>query len=192
MTVKPPLRRNSTTPTEFFPVAPDAGSLQNHNEYMDGAFPLEVRPAHWSMKEIKKQLIAMKEDGRWDGNTRYLSLKGNDSDYNSTIPTMWVTVHLLRPGECIEMHRHTPGSVYHVISGTGYSTINEYRIDWEAGDTFSCPSNSYHEHWNTGTEDSYMWTVQDLPIYSYNRMATFQFGDSEKMDFLHKSRRIKK
>ncbi|WP_170763817.1 cupin domain-containing protein [Ruegeria lacuscaerulensis] len=180
------LKRNSTTPTEFVEIDPSAGGFQNHHEYMDGAFPPSVRPALWRNRDVRAALEEMKNDDQWDGNTRYISLKGMDSDYNSTIPTMWVTVHLLKPGDCIEMHRHTPGSVYHVMEGTGYSTINEYRVDWEGGDTFSCPSHSYHEHWNTGDTDALMWTVQDLPIYSYFRMATFQPGDSEIEAVLHK------
>ena len=111
-----------------------------------------------------------------------------DSDYHSTIPTMWTTIHWLKPGERIDMHRHTPGSLYYIIQGRGYSTIDHYRIEWEAGDTFSCPSHSWHEHWNTGDEVVLMWTVQDLPTYSYNRMVSFQSGDSDEMSFLHKSK----
>ena len=66
--------------------------------------------------------------------------------------------------------------------------IDHYRIEWEAGDTFSCPSHSWHEHWNTGDEVGLIWTVQDLPTYSYNRMVSFQSGDSDEMSFLHKSK----
>ncbi|MBT5140600.1 MAG: cupin domain-containing protein [Acidimicrobiaceae bacterium] len=179
------LQRNSTTPTEFVPVDPAASELQDHHSYFDGAIPGAIRPAHWPMKEIRTQLEAMAEDPQWDGNTRYLSLKSTDGPNNSSIPTMWVTVHLLKPGERIDMHRHTPGSMYYIISGSGYSTINEYRIEWEDGDSFSCPSYSYHEHWNSGDRNVLMYTVQDAPTYAYNRMMAFQAGDSESMDSLH-------
>ena len=180
------LARNSTTPTEFVPVDPAAGSYQNHHEFMAGAFPPAVRPAHWSMKEAKTRLAEMAESDEWDGNTRYVSLHSTDSPYNSTIPTMWVTIHLLKPGERIDMHRHTPGSMYFIIAGSGYSTIDERRIDWEAGDSFSCPSYSYHEHWNSGPDDVLMYTVQDAPTYAYNRMMAFQPGDRDTIDFLHR------
>ena len=72
-----------------------------------------------------------------------------------------------------------------VVSGSGYSTIDRYRIDSEAGDLFSCPSYSYHEHWNTGEENVIMLTIQDLPSYSYNRMVSFQLGDSDETLFSH-------
>ena len=140
------------------------------------------------MQEMLSKLDAMHDDEQWDGNTRYVSLKSTDCDNNSTIPTMWTTVHCLKPGECIDMHRHTPGSMYHIIRGSGYSTINQYRIEWQTGDIFSCPSYSYHEHWNTGEEDVIMLTIQDLPTYAYNRMVSFQFGDSEETLFSHESK----
>lgn len=179
------LHRNSTTPTEFVPVDPTAAELVDHQQYFDGAIPPAIRPAHWSMKDIKTKLEAMADDPRWDGNSRYVSLKSTDGPNNSTIPTMWVTVHLLKPGERIDMHRHTPGSMYYIISGCGYSTIDEYRIDWEEGDSFSCPSYSYHEHWNDGDRNVLMYTVQDAPTYAYNRMMAFQPGDSDEMELMH-------
>ena len=180
-----PLARNSSTPVDFRPVEASAASLQNHEEYFDGALPGAIRPAHWPMREIRAELEAMADDLKWDGNSRYVSLKSTDGPNNSSIPTMWVTVHLLKPGERIDMHRHTPGSMYYIISGTGYSTIDEYRIDWEDGDSFSCPSYSYHEHWNTGDRDVLMYTVQDAPTYAYNRMMAFQAGSSENIELLH-------
>ena len=180
-----PLKRNRTTPAEFVPVDASAGDLLNHHQYMAGSLPPGIRPAKWSMKAVMAELEAMAEDDQWDGNNRYVSLRSADSDYNSTIPTMWATIHWLKQGERLDMHRHTPGSLYYIIQGSGYSTIDQYRIEWEAGDTFSCPSFSYHEHWNTGDDVVLMLTVQDLPSYSYNRMVAFQSGDSDELSLLH-------
>ena len=70
----------------------------------------------------------------------------------------------LKPGEYIEMPRHTPESMYHIVSGSGYSTIDRYGIDSEAGDLFSCPSYSYHEHWNTEEENVIMLTIGIVSI----------------------------
>jgi len=181
-----PLHRNSTTPTEFLPVEASAAELLNDHQYFAGAIPPAIRPAHWPMKEIRGRLEEMTDDPQWNGNTRYVSLRSTDGPNNSSIPTMWVTVHLLKPGERIDMHRHTPASMYYIISGSGYSTIDEYRIDWEDGDSFSCPSFSYHEHCNSGERNVLMYTVQDAPTYAYNRMMAFQAGDSDAMDTLHK------
>ena len=66
------------------------------------------------------------------------------------------------PGECIDIHRHMPRSVYQISSG--YSTIDQSRIEWQSGN---------------------MLTIQDLPAYAYNRMVSFQASDSDKSLFLH-------
>jgi gentisate 1,2-dioxygenase len=63
------------------------------------------------MKDMMARLDKMANEDQWDGKSRYVSLKSADADYNATIPTMWTTLHCLKPGECIEMHRHTPGSM---------------------------------------------------------------------------------
>ena len=173
-------------PTEFVPVKDDAGDLATHKEFMEESATRSIRPAKWSFTEVVDRLNELARDDQWNGDTRYVSLKSTDSPNCSTIPGMWVTVHLLKPGEKISMHRHTPSSCYYIIKGTGYSTVNDYRIDWATGDTFSCPSWSYHEHFNTGDEDVLMWTVQDSPLYTYGRMMLFQPG-GKPARFLHKT-----
>ena len=173
-------------PTEFVPVKNDAGSLATHSEFMKESATRSIRPAKWSFTEVVDRLNELAQDDKWNGDTRYVSLKSTDSPNCSTIPGMWVTVHLLKPGEKISMHRHTPSSCYYIIKGSGYSTVNDYRIDWATGDTFSCPSWSYHEHFNTGDEDVLMWTVQDSPLYTYGRMMLFQPG-GKPARYLHKT-----
>ena len=175
----PTLVPKDDVPTEHIPIDPAAAAYENHDEFVKASTTKSVRPAHWPWKKITALLDQYLADPKYDGDTRYVSLRGTDSPNGSTIPTQWVTIHCLRPGEKIQIHRHTPASTYFIIRGTGYSTINEYRIDWEDGDTFSCPSFSYHEHYNTGQENSYIYTVQDAPTYVYNRMMLFQYGHSE-------------
>lgn len=172
-------------PTEFVPVESDAAALPDHKEFMAASATRSVRPAKWSYADVVERLKELAKDPQWNGDTRYVSLESTDSPNSSTIPGMWVTVHLLKPGEKISMHRHTPSSCYYIIQGTGYSTVNEYRVDWTTGDTFSCPSWSYHEHFNTGSEDVLMWTVQDSPLYTYGRMMLFQPAGKDAR-FLHK------
>jgi gentisate 1,2-dioxygenase len=172
-------------PTEFVPVDSEAAAFEDHEQFVKGAVTGRVRPAKWSFKDVIAQLESFRDDPRWDGDTRYISLRGTDSPHSSTIPGMWVTVHLLLPGEKIAMHRHTPSSMYYIIKGDGYSTINEYRIEWTAGDSYSCPSWSYHEHFNTGDGDVLMYTVQDAPLYTYSRMVLFQPA-GKPAGFLHK------
>ena len=172
-------------PTEFVPIDIEAGRFENHDEFVEGSTTAGVRPALWSFKDAMEKLESYRDDPKWDGNTRYVSLRGTDSPNSSSIPGMWATIHLLLPGEKIDMHRHTPSSMYFIVKGDGYSTINQYRIDWTTADSFSCPSWSYHEHFNTGDGDVVMWTVQDAPLYLYNRMMLFQPA-GKPAGFFHK------
>jgi gentisate 1,2-dioxygenase len=176
---------NKDAPRDFVPVDESAGDLIDHEAFFSKCNPPRVRPAKWAFKDVVAYLDKLEADGKYDGNTRYASLNSTDADNNATLPSMWVTIHRLKPGEVITLHRHTPSSVYYIIQGTGFSTINEYRIDWTAGDTYSCPAWSYHEHTNTGDEDVLMFTVQDMPLYAYNRIMLFQPGDSEDVAYLH-------
>ena len=59
-------------------------------------------------------------------------------------------------------HRHTHATIYNVFKGSGYSVINGVRFDWSAGDYFVVPNWAWHEH--VADEDSYLFSVSDLPI----------------------------
>lgn len=59
----------------------------------------------------------------------------------------------LAPGGRAAPHRHLREELIHVLSGRGYTRIwqeggSEVRVDWEAGDLFSPPLNTWHEHVN--------------------------------------------
>ena len=53
---------------------------------------------------------------------------------------------LLQPGRKTKAHRHTGGTVYHVIEGRGRSVIAGRVFEWEAKDTFVVPGWNWHEH----------------------------------------------
>ena len=66
---------------------------------------------------------------------------------------------LLRPGEHTRAHRHTGGTVYHVVQGKGHSIIGGVRFDWDAKDTFVVPSWTFHEH--VGEAESVLFSYND-------------------------------
>ena len=49
-------------------------------------------------------------------------------------------------------HRHLYEEIEYVLSGTGYSIIEDQRYDWKAGDAFSIPMFGWHQHFNAGGE----------------------------------------
>ena len=69
---------------------------------------------------------------------------------------------LLRPGRRTEAHRHTGGTVYHVIRGRGSSVIGGIRFDWGPKDTFVVPSWHFHEH--AADEEAVLFSYSDSPV----------------------------
>jgi gentisate 1,2-dioxygenase len=62
------------------------------------------------------------------------------------LPTIACFASLLRAGQQTKAHRHTGGTIYHVIQGSGRSIIGGKRFTWDEKDTFVVPSWTYHEH----------------------------------------------
>lgn len=49
-------------------------------------------------------------------------------------------------------HRHVYEEVNYVLSGSGYSIIEDQRYEWKQGDVFVIPVFGWHQHFNTGKE----------------------------------------
>ena len=59
--------------------------------------------------------------------------------------------------------QETASSVYHVISGTGYTDIDSKKFEWKQGDTFCVPTwNKYQHHADKG-ETVYLYRFDDKP-----------------------------
>ncbi len=79
--------------------------------------------------------------------------------------TLWGALQCLGPGETAPAHRHTPGAIRFVLSGTGvWTTVNGDACDMAPGDLVLTPSWAWHDHTGTG-EDGMLWfDGLDLPM----------------------------
>jgi len=75
------------------------------------------------------------------------------------MPTIACFASLLRPGQHTKAHRHTGGTIYHVIKGKGTSVIGGKTFDWDEKDTFVVPSWTYHEQ--LATTESVLFSYSD-------------------------------
>ena len=120
---------------------------------------------HYKWRATAAALTALTSMGtapdRYDG---YALDFRNPSTGGPTLPSMQCSVHLLQPGQRTEPHRHTSTALYHVVQGTGSSTIGEQRLDWTAGDTFVVPLWYAHQHMNTASDDAILFAVSDAPL----------------------------
>jgi gentisate 1,2-dioxygenase len=78
------------------------------------------------------------------------------------LPTMACFASLLQPRQHTKAHRHTGGTIYHVIQGRGSSVIRGKTFDWEEKDTFVVPSWAYHEH--IAAAESVLFSYSDAAI----------------------------
>jgi gentisate 1,2-dioxygenase len=101
---------------------------------------------NYKFEQVYKTLKAMAErsDGSpYDG----ISVEyANPLTGGPALPTIACFASLLRPGQRTKAHRHTGGTIYHVIKGKGSSVIAGRTFDWDEKDTFVIPSWAWHEH----------------------------------------------
>lgn len=72
-------------------------------------------------------------------------------------------LQLIHPGVDTAAHRHTHGTVYHVVRGSGHSVIDGTRFEWTKGDTFAVPLWCEHSHHNPENEDALLFSYTDRP-----------------------------
>jgi gentisate 1,2-dioxygenase len=60
--------------------------------------------------------------------------------------------------------QETASSVYHVISGSGYSDIDGQKVEWRQGDTFCIPSWHKYQHFAKPDETVYLYRFHDKPM----------------------------
>jgi gentisate 1,2-dioxygenase len=87
-------------------------------------------------------------------------------DGGPAMPTIGAHVQVLRPGEETKMHRHTDTTIYHVVEGSGATSLgaqDEKTIEWDERDCFILPPWEWHKHSNTSNKPAYLFSVTDAP-----------------------------
>lgn len=86
-------------------------------------------------------------------------------------------IHLLRPGETTETHRHTSSTVLHVLKGSGMSVVDEHDFKWEQGDCLVIPALSWHCQRNLSQqEEALLFSCSDVPIMKALRLYQEEKG----------------
>lgn len=88
----------------------------------------------------------------------------------SVLPTIGCYLQMLRPRVETRAHRQTSTAVYHVVRGSGSSTIGEVTYEWRAGDFFVVPPMATHSHRNHETEPAILFSLQDVPLLKALRL----------------------
>lgn len=70
----------------------------------------------------------------------------------------------ISPGKRSGAHRHMYEEVNYIVSGQGYSLIEDRRYDWQAGDVLCIPVFSWHQHFNTGDQPARFLVHHNRPL----------------------------
>lgn len=80
------------------------------------------------------------------------------------LPTIGCRIQLLSGGMVTQAHRHTGHVVYHVVQGSGATTIDDQRYEWKVGDFFVIPPWARHSHESASGGDAILFSMSDIPI----------------------------
>jgi gentisate 1,2-dioxygenase len=79
--------------------------------------------------------------------------------------TLWAAIQCLGPGETAPAHRHTPGAIRFVLTGSGVATtVDGDSCDMGPGDLVLTPSWNWHDHTSTGESSMFWFDGLDLPM----------------------------
>ena len=70
----------------------------------------------------------------------------------------------ITPGKSSGAHQHMYEEVNYILSGQGYSIIEDKRYDWGKGDVLCIPIFSWHQHFNTGEEPARFLVHHNRPL----------------------------
>jgi pyrroloquinoline-quinone synthase len=75
-----------------------------------------------------------------------------------------VTVGHLQPGQQTRKHRHNYETILYIISGTGYTVVEDKKVPWALGDAVYVPVWAWHQHVNTGDGDAEYLACENTPM----------------------------
>jgi gentisate 1,2-dioxygenase len=186
-----------TLETNFFEIFPDkkypvtqpddlsqrlygSGSLKptwvKHNALHSPLLNYKFEPTYAALKRMAGET----EGSPYDGvSVEYV----NPLTGGPAMATIASFASLLEAGQHTKAHRHTGGTVYHVIQGTGRSVIGGVVFEWEEKDTFVVPSWTFHEH--HGASEAVLFSYSDsamlVPLGLYREEALEENGGYQKV-----------
>jgi quercetin dioxygenase-like cupin family protein len=75
-----------------------------------------------------------------------------------------MTIGALEPGQSTRKHRHTYETILYILEGTGFTEIEDRRVDWIAGDAVYVPVWAWHRHTNAGQARCRYLACENAPM----------------------------
>ena len=138
----------------------DWARFMTDDEYYPFLVKRDVRPALWRWRDLEPRLAAVAKDRLRRADRRFIALVNSDTgEAGGVLPSLFLGIQIINPGEHILPHRHNSYALYHIIRGVGFSIVGEHKFEWSRGDTFACSPWASHEHVNTGGEPAIQYVT---------------------------------
>lgn len=143
-----------------------AGARLRGYEFLVGIEPAPNRPLQWPY-EVMRGLMSQRVG---DKKRTIMALYNPATERKQgATGSFFVTLSQIPPGHRPRRegrgHRHSSVAINYHFEGTGYSIVDDVRIDWGPGDLLlSAPSWREHAHYPSETGMS-VYTVQDHPLH---------------------------
>ncbi len=138
-----------------------------------------VLPMVYRWKEVYPTLLSQleEEEDPFDGVIlEYI----NPISGEPTTTTLGCYIQLLRPGISTQTHRHMGSTVYQVVKGSGYTTIDGEKQEWKEGDIWTLPSWSWHSHVNGSMDEVILFSYTEAPVLKQLGLYRYEQLDNEK------------
>jgi gentisate 1,2-dioxygenase len=153
------------SPYGTFRLTEDGAFLMPYEKLIDPP-SIELKPLQWPWQSVKQELDKLRALGQqYVGRRLYLLYDPATGRTNGTTSSFFATI-TIRPGNIVDRpHRHVSAAINYYFAGSGYSTVEGKRHEWEAGDLMlSAPGWAVHNH-ASNEQDVYELTVQDQPLH---------------------------
>lgn len=123
-------------------------------EAQGSVYEEDLRVSEWAEEERS----GSRKITRWRDVTLRLSPKGTRTallvDRSLGFDTSGISLALFEipPGKAQSRHRHPGEAILYIVSGRGYSIIEDQRYDWVAGDAVLVHQYAWHQHFNADAE----------------------------------------
>jgi gentisate 1,2-dioxygenase len=91
------------------------------------------------------------------------------------MPTMGLTVERLTGGANTRRYRTTANTIFHVMEGSGHTTIGNKHFAWTRGDTIAAPC--WHTITHQATADAQLFVLSDEPLLRFSNYYRFEAMD---------------
>lgn len=127
-----------------------------------GATPASTPLLNYPYAKTREALDALARAGESDPCHGVKSRYVNPLTGDYAVPTMGAFAQLLPTGFRGLPHRSTDSAIYHVIDGSGRTTVGGQLLEWRDHDVFVVPSWTWHHH--EAEVESVLFSYSDRPV----------------------------